>query len=197
MMKIGLTGNIGSGKSITAKIFEVLNVPVFYSDIEAKNCYYEPQVKHQVVDIFGNTILNHNHEIDLKQLAQQIFSDATKLKQIEAIIHPQVRKKYNNWVELHQDQTYTIIESAILLKSDLKNQVDKIMVVTTPKDIRIERVIQRDAVSKEQVLQRMTHQLEEEKLIQQADFLIHNDNQQLILPQILKIHRYLENIMLM
>ncbi len=189
MIRVGLTGNIGSGKSIVAKVFETLNIPVFYSDIEAKKLYKNPVVKSAIIALLGKEILDHHGEIELKKLAQHLFSDKNKLKQIEAIIHPKVRTAHQNWLTHHKDSPYTIIESAILLKSELQEKVDKVIVVTAPKDIRIERVINRDNVSKEQVIQRINNQLKEEEMIRQADFIIYNDNQHLVLPQIMAIHK--------
>lgn len=183
---IGLTGGIGSGKSTIAEIFTTLKIPVFNSDLEAKQLYSHPEVKQQIITLFGN-VYNEQHQLDKKALANIVFNDDKKLQQLNNIIHPAVKKLFDTWVNKNNHAPILIKEAAILIESGAAKQVDKIIVVTAPKKERIKRVMQRDNVSEKEVVARMSKQLPEEKLIAQADFIIKNDNKQLVIPQVLEI----------
>lgn len=183
---IGLTGGIGSGKSTIAEIFTTLKIPVFNSDLEAKQLYSRPEVKQQIITLFGN-VYNSENQLDKKALANIVFNDDKKLQQLNNIIHPTVKKLFDTWVNKNNHTPILIKEAAILIESGATKQVDKIIVVTAPKKERIKRVMQRDNVSEKEVVARMSKQLPEEKLIAQADFIIKNDNKQLVIPQVLEI----------
>ena len=183
---IGLTGGIGSGKSTIAEIFTTLKIPVFNSDLEAKQLYYHPEVKQQIITLFGN-VYNSENQLDKKALANIVFNNDKKLQQLNNIIHPTVKKLFDTWVNKNNHAPILIKEAAILIESGAAKQVDKIIVVTAPKKERIKRVMQRDNVSEKEVVARMSKQLPEEKLIAQADFIIKNDNKQLVIPQVLEI----------
>ncbi len=183
---IGLTGGIGSGKSTIAEIFTTLKIPVFNSDLEAKQLYSHPEVKQQIITLFGN-VYNSENQLDKKALANIVFNDDKKLQQLNNIIHPAVKKLFDTWVNKNNHAPILIKEAAILIESGAAKQVDKIIVVTAPKKERIKRVMQRDNVSEKEVVARMSKQLPEEKLIAQADFIIKNDNKQLVIPQVLEI----------
>lgn len=183
---IGLTGGIGSGKSTIAEIFTTLKIPVFNSDLEAKQLYYHPEVKQQIITLFGN-VYNSENQLDKKALANIVFNNDKKLQQLNNIIHPAVKKLFDTWVNKNNHAPILIKEAAILIESGAAKQVDKIIVVTAPKKERIKRVMQRDNVSEKEVVARMSKQLPEEKLIAQADFIIKNDNKQLVIPQVLEI----------
>src|SRR5690606_2845655 len=179
---IGLTGGIGSGKSTIAEIFTTLKIPVFNSDLEAKQLYSHPEVKHQIITLFGN-VYNEQHQLDKKALANIVFNNDKKLQQLNNIIHPAVKKLFDTWVNKNNHAPILIKEAAILIESGAAKQVDKIIVVTAPEKERIIRVMQRDNVSEKEVVARMSKQLPEEELIAQADFIIKNDNKQLVIPQ--------------
>ena len=183
---IGLTGGIGSGKSTIAEIFTTLKIPVFNSDLEAKQLYSHPEVKQQIITLFGN-VYNSENQLDKKALANIVFNDDKKLQQLNNIIHPAVKKLFDTWVNKNNHAPILIKEAAILIESGAAKQVDKIIVVTAPKKERIKRVMQRDNVAEKEVVARMNKQLPEEKLIAQADFIIKNDNKQLVIPQVLEI----------
>ena len=120
MIRAGLTGNIGSGKSTVTRIFKSLNVPVFIADLEAKKLYHDQQVIDEVRHAFGDQVFSSDSSIDLKKLAGIIFSDTAKLLKINSIIHPRTLNRYKNWVLEHQDSKYTIHESAILFENKLQ-----------------------------------------------------------------------------
>lgn len=172
-MKIALTGNIGSGKSTVAKEFENLGVPVFYADDEAKKLYQDPEVIDKIVELFGNEILKDG-KINFKKLAKIIFSDEWSLKQVNSIIHPLVMNKYNEW---HNEKgtAYTILESAIIFENDLFDRFHEVIMVCAPKELRIKRVINRDKVSREDVLKRIENQLDEDIKRQSCVLVIDND----------------------
>lgn len=192
---IGLTGGIGSGKSTIAEVFDVLKIPVFNSDIEAKQLYSHPEIKQQIIKLFGN-VYNQQNQLDKKALANIVFNDDEKLKQLNNIIHPAVKTLFETWVNKNNQTPILIKEAAILIESGAAKQVDKIIVVTAPEKERIKRVMQRDNVSEKEVIARMRKQLPEEKLITHADFIIKNDNQHLVIPQILDIVKKLNNTLI-
>ena len=192
---IGLTGGIGSGKSTIAEVFDVLKIPVFNSDLEAKQLYSHPEIKQQIIKLFGN-VYNQQNQLDKKALANIVFNDDEKLKQLNNIIHPAVKTLFETWVNKNNQTPILIKEAAILIESGAGKQVDKIIVVTAPEKERIKRVMQRDNVSEKEVIARMRKQLPEEKLITHADFIIKNDNQHLVIPQILDIVKKLNNTLI-
>jgi len=191
MIKAGLTGNIGSGKSTVARIFQALGVPVFHADQEAKNLYKDKAVLQEVTEAFGEEIINENGELDKARFASIIFNDKEKLRQINAIIHPKVRQKYYDWLELYQNLPYTLQEAAIMIESGLYKKLDRVIVVAAPKQERLERIRNRDGFDKQEVLKRMENQFPESKLRTYADFVIENHDHQLVMPQVLEIHKIL------
>lgn len=192
---IGLTGGIGSGKSTVAEVFDVLKIPVFNSDIEAKQLYSHPKIKQQIIKLFGN-VYNQQNQLDKKALANIVFNNDEKLKQLNNIIHPAVKTLFEAWANKNNQTPILIKEAAILIESGAAKQVDKIIVVTAPEKERIKRVMQRDNISEKEVIARMLKQLPEEKLITHADFIIKNDNQHLVIPQILDIVKKLNNTLI-
>ena len=193
MKKVAITGNIGSGKTTISKIFEVMGIPVFYADIEARLLYFQEDVKQIIEQHFGRFVFNEANEIDTKKLAEVIFSDSSKLLTINNIIHPLVFEKYKEWLEIHKEQVYTLHESAILFENKLENHYDLIINVTAPPDIRISRIMQRDGVVREKVEARMIHQWSEGKKSKKSDFVIINDGNQLLIPQVLEIDKKIKS----
>lgn len=193
MIKVAITGNIGSGKSTASKIFNVMGVAIFYADIEARLLYFREDVKQLLKQQFGALIFNTANEIDTKILANIIFNDKSKLQTINGIIHPLVFERYQEWQELHQDEIYTLHESAILFENKLEQHYDLIINVTAPPELRISRIMQRDGVERHNVEERIAHQLSEAEKNKKSDFVIINDGNQLLIPQVLKIDKIIRN----
>jgi dephospho-CoA kinase len=192
MKIIGLTGGIGSGKSTVCRIFEVLNVPVFYADDEAKALYESVQVIEAITKLLGNEILNEDGKIDRKKMAAVIFEDSEKLLQIQQLIHPLVKQRFEEWMDIYQKEAlYCIREAAILIESGAYKDCDKIIVLTAPEEIRIQRVMKRDNCSEEEVKSRMAHQMKDSERLKYADFVINNDGKQPLIRQVIQIHHQL------
>lgn len=170
---IGLTGGIGSGKSSIAKHIESLGIPVYIADTEAKKILDTADVIAKVIALFGDDILE-NGKIDRKKIAELVFQDPEKLKKYNAIIHPEVYLHFQNWVKQHNNYPLVVKEAAILFESGSYKDCDKIILVTAPKENRIQRVMKRDAVTREAVEQRMSHQWDDETKKSMSDFVIEN-----------------------
>lgn len=170
---IGLTGGIGSGKSSIAKHIESLGIPVYIADTEAKKILDTADVIAKVIALFGDDILE-NGKIDRKKIAALVFQDPEKLKKYNAIIHPEVYLHFQNWVKQHNNYPLVVKEAAILFESGSYKDCDKIILVTAPKVNRIQRVMKRDAVTREAVEQRMSHQWDDETKKSMSDFVIEN-----------------------
>jgi len=145
-LKVGLTGNIGSGKSTICKIFNALKVPVFYADEEAKILLDSPTIYEKLINTFGEKISNENNKIDKLKLASIVFADSKLLQILNNIIHPEVHQRFNEWLKDHKADTYIIMEAAILFESGFDKYVDYTINVHSDKKIRLNRVIMRDGV---------------------------------------------------
>lgn len=184
MLKIGLTGGIGSGKSIVGKAFEMMDVPVYVADVEAKRLMVsDPEVRRLLISRFGDQIYDSNSNLNRKLLAGIVFNYSEALKDINSIVHPAVRTDFKKWCEQYSQISYVIQESAILFDTGLYRNFDKIIAVTAEEEIRIQRVVERDSTSRELIAGRMRNQLSESEIIARADFVIYNSTE-LILPQI-------------
>lgn len=187
MKQLCITGGIGSGKSTVCRIFKQLGVPVYNADERAKALYTESEVvKHAVIDLIGSDAYANN-KLNREFLANQIFNNKEMLEQLNAIIHPAVRQDYELWVR-QQQSDYVIKEAAILIESGAYRSCDFIAVVNAPKELRIQRVTQRDEVDRAAVEARISHQLSDEERTKYADFIIVNDGKHSLIHQILKVH---------
>ena len=191
-MKIGLTGGIGSGKSTVARIFEVLGIPVYYADDRAKQLMTEdPDLVAAVSGLFGKEAYHEDGTLNRAHIASLAFTDPALLKKLEALVHPAVARDGERWYEASQDAPYAIKEAALLFESGSYKALDKIIVVTAPQDLRIERVIRRDGTTREAVESRIARQMPEEEKIALADFVIVNDGSQSLIRQVWDIHKQL------
>lgn len=189
MIKIGITGGIGSGKTTVCKVFELLGVPVYYADIEAKQILDSNlEVRSNILNTFGNGVLNDEEKIDKKKLASLVFNNKENLEKLNSIVHPAVREHFENWLQQHSTQKYILKEAAILFESGSYKLVDKVIAVVAPLELKISRTMQRDKVTQAQVELRISNQLNDDEKIKRSQFVIHNDEQQLLIPQILNIH---------
>ena len=185
---IGLTGGIGSGKSTVAKIFAQLGIPVLDADATAKAIMNEDRsVKTKLIELFGEDAYKEN-QLNRPYIAQLVFDDAFKLQQLNAIIHPITIQYAKEWAS-KQSAPYVIKEAALFFESGSSEGVEKIIGVTAPKHIRIQRVMQRDQITREDVIKRMEHQLEDSLKMKLCDWVIQNDDMHLLIPQILAIHQ--------
>jgi dephospho-CoA kinase len=188
MIKVGITGTIGSGKTIVCKAFESLGIPVYYADIEAKKFYKEEKVIERMKKELGDSVFSEEGVIDHKKLAKKIFSDSIALQKTNNIIHPLVKDDFNSWVQQQERADYILYESALLFESGFYKDYDTHINVSAPRALCISRVINRDGVSKEQVIARMDKQFSNEKKSELADHIILNDDKHLVIPQVLMLH---------
>lgn len=190
MLRIGITGGIGSGKTTVCKIFEVLQIPVFYADDAAKSVMHEDR---QLIDAlkaeFGHEIYTKNESLDRKALANIVFNNEKALEKLNSLVHPAAIQAFADWGNA-QDALYVIKEAAILFESGSDKDCDFTILVFTPEDLRIKRVMERDQVSEKEVRTRIDKQMPEEEKRRRADFIIMNDGKTALLPQVLNLHEY-------
>lgn len=191
MLKIGITGGIGSGKSTVCKIFETLGIPVFYADEESKKILFtDSRVISEIRKYFGEEVFANNIP-DRKKIAEAVFNSPEKLKQLNAILHPVVIAHAEDWFHSQKEKPYAIKEAALIYEIGAEAFLDKVIVVTTPEKIRIERIMNRDGLTADEVQARLQNQMPEREKMAKADFIIVNDNEQLLIPQVLKVHEAL------
>jgi dephospho-CoA kinase len=185
---IGLTGGIGSGKSVVAKIFTALGIPVFNADEAAKQIMQtSPEIKAKLIEQFGSSIYDASG-LQKEKLAAIVFNDPFQLQLLNAIVHPVTIQAAKDWAA-KQTSPYVIKEAALIFESAAADGLFKVIGVTSPLSLRIQRVIQRDGVSKEQVEARMQHQISDTIKMRLCDYVIENNNQQMLIPQVLELDK--------
>jgi dephospho-CoA kinase len=192
---IGLTGGIGSGKTTLATYLKSLGIPVFIADDEAKKLMQSPEVVAEIQTVFGTAIFE-NGVLNRQQLAAIVFSNPEKLSQLNAIIHPAVKKQFGFWLDQYQSEPFVVYEAAILFESGSYKNCDSIITITAPLEDRITRVMQRDNSTREQVLHRINAQWTDEQRIAKSDFVIENSDAQQAknsIDEILKILKIQQN----
>lgn len=188
---IGLTGGIGSGKTTIANYFRDAGIPVYIADDEARKIMESPSIIAEIKNIFGNFVFENNI-LNRSKLAQIVFDNPEKLKKLNAIIHPAVKEHFSQWILNYKNEPFVVYEAAILFESGSYKNCDYIITVTAPIESRIERVIQRDRTTRENVLKRMDMQWKDDLRIPKSDFVIENINPEygkLEVDRILKILR--------
>lgn len=191
MLTVGITGGIGSGKSTVCKIFETLGVPIYYADTRAKFLMeHDPRLIAALKKEFGKDVFMESGQLDRGKLASIVFRDSEKIAILNGLVHPAVAEDSANWVQ-SQSSAYTIKEAALLFESGSYKQLDLIISVTAPLELRISRVMSRDRASREEVLNRINNQWPQEKKDELANFIIINDGQHPLVPQVLKVHKQL------
>jgi dephospho-CoA kinase len=189
MLKIGLTGNMGSGKTTVSKVFEILGIPVFYADDEAKKVMITDQVLiNSIKSAFGEISYFDDGTLNRKHIAAIVFNNDAELKKLNSLVHPAVFRAFDEWVKNFDDIPYVLKEAALLFESDSYKFCDYTVMVQAPLEIRIKRVMQRDGLTLDEVERRNSNQFPEEKKTQLADYIIKNDDTQLVIPQVLELH---------
>jgi dephospho-CoA kinase len=189
-LKIGLTGGIGSGKSTVAKVFEVLGIPVYYADEAAKRIMNEDAaLRQQIVKHFGPAAYKNN-QLDRQYLASMVFNNKTKLELLNSLVHPATIRDGERWMQ-QQTTPYAIKEAALIFESGTQDQLDYIIGVSAPTPLRILRAMKRDGSTRDQVQARMNRQIQEVIKMRLCDFIVYNDEQQPVIPQVLALHEQL------
>ncbi len=191
MIRLGITGGIGSGKTTVCHVFELFGVPIYNADSRAKHLVQnQPELKKAIISEFGEQSYINN-EYNRAFIGSIVFNDIEKLQKLNAIIHPYV---FNDWEQFcieNKDEPIIIKEAAIMLETESKNTVDQIIVVVSPIQLRIKRLIKRDHSSEEEIINKINKQMSDEDKIKLAHFVIYNDEQHSIIEQVNKIYNYL------
>ena len=186
MLKIGLTGGIGSGKTTVAQVFELLGVPVYYADAASRRLYHsDPELMQQIKANFGDDMYEGN-QLNRAKMAAVVFSDPEKLELLNQLVHPPTIRDAEKWMK-EQTARYVIKEAALLFESGSAAGLDYIIGVQAPVHLRIKRVMDRDGVSREEVQRRMNRQIDDNIKMRLCDFVIRNDEQELVIPQVLEL----------
>ena len=190
MLKIGLTGGIGSGKTTVAQVFELLGVPVYYADAASRRLYHsDPELMQQIKANFGDDMYEGN-QLNRAKMAAVVFSDPEKLELLNQLVHPPTIRDAEKWMK-EQTARYVIKEAALLFESGSAAGLDYIIGVQAPVHLRIKRVMDRDGVSREEVQRRMNRQIDDTIKMKLCDFVIRNNEQELVIPQVLALHERL------
>lgn len=193
MLKIGLTGGIGSGKSTVAKIFETLGIPVYYADAEAKRLMNSSETLKKVIRQNFGEATYENDQLNRKYLAGIVFNDPEKLELLNALIHPVTINDAEQWMQ-QQSAPYSIKEAALLFESGATENLDFIVGVYAPQALRIKRVMKRDGLTADEIMKRINRQVNEEMKMKLCDFVITNNEQELLVPQVLKLHQHFSGL---
>jgi dephospho-CoA kinase len=191
MKKIGITGNIGSGKSTLTKIFSLLEVPVYDADSRAKWLMQNhPDIQKGLIQLFGDEVYFLDKTLNRSFIAAKVFNNAELLASLNQLVHPTVFADFDEWLS-RQHAPYIVKEAALLIESKSYLQLDEIILVCAPSALRIKRTMERDAATEEAVLARMKNQMDEAAKIPYATCILHNDGSDLLIPQVTKIHTHL------
>ena len=192
MLKIGITGNIGSGKTTISRLFELLGIPVFYSDDEAKRVMMaDAKLIAGIKQHFGTEAYFTDGTLNRKHLSSIVFNNEAELKVLNSLVHPAVFRAFDAWILQHSSAPYVLKEAAILFESGSYKDCDRTILVTAPTAMRIARIMQRDGITEAEAQSRNAKQMPEEEKQKLASFVIPNDNSQLVIPQVLALHQQL------
>ncbi len=193
MFKLGLTGGIGSGKTLVCSVLEKLGVPVYYADIKARNLMNsDTDLQAGIVNMFGERAYT-KEGLNRAFLAESVFGDQERLSRLNKLVHPVVRADFISWVARQGRTAYVVEEAAILFESGASLEMDLSVLVYAPQEIRIRRVMERDHLERDAVLKRMEHQISEEEKKKLADHVINNDGTAMLLPQVIELHKRILN----
>ncbi len=194
MNVVGLTGGIGSGKSIVAQVFSQLGICVYDSDQRAKELYFKDFIRKRVIELLGELSFKEANP-DFAFISSKVFSDPLLLNELNAIIHPAVKEDFKLWLDekAHQGESWVLKESALLIETKAYEKCHSVILVSSPEEIRIERVMLRNSFSKEEVKRRIQNQIGDDARMPHAEFCINNDGQTALIPQIVNIYKILNS----
>lgn len=186
-IKIGITGGIGSGKSVVSRLMEIMGIPVYISDQESKRLTAtDTYIREELIKLVGEDVFKDG-SLNKPLLASYIFNDDTCREKVNNIIHPRVRADFQEWVCRNNAYEFVAMESAILIESGFKNEVDVLVMVYAPLDLRVERTIKRDFSDKETILKRIRSQMDDEQKKEYADYIVCNDDTTPLIPQLIRL----------
>lgn len=199
MLSVGISGGMGSGKTLVCAIFKVLGISVYNSDLEAKRIMEtNEQVKKEIINLLGEESYLNNMTLNRKYIAEKIFNHTELLSGINQIVHPAVREDAEIWSKkIPRNNSYFLRESAILFETGIYKQLNYNILVIAPRELRLHRIKNRDRLSEEEIASRMNQQWSDEQKLPLTDFIIINDGKTFLIPQILQIHKCLKNYPLM
>ncbi len=185
MTILGITGGMGSGKSLVCEILKLHRIPIYDADSKAKQLNdNSPVIKEQLIALFGPELYTEDGRLDRRMLASYIFNNKEHLAKVNKIIHTQLALDFQEWTTAHQHHPIVAIDAAVLLEANFQQYVDKVITITAPEKIRIERVKQRDNLTEKEIKARMASQMSEEEKIKKSDFVIINDNKRSLIQQV-------------
>lgn len=188
-LKIGITGGIGVGKSVVTRIFKVLGIPTYDADKEAKDIMVKNDaVRNSLISTFGSETYFEDGSLNREWLSSRVFSNSEELKKLNAIVHPAVIKDGEDWAAA-QTSLYSVKEAALLFESGSYKSLDYNILVSSPLEVRIERVMERDRVDREEVLRRIGKQMPEKEKEELCDFIIYNDDEHSLIEQVMDLHQ--------
>jgi dephospho-CoA kinase len=195
MLKVGITGGIGSGKTTVCRIFEVLGIPVFYADSAAKEVMgSDSLLRAQLIEAFGANSYSENGELNRKHISSIVFSDEQQLARLNAIVHPAVFRAFDTWANQQTQAAYLIKEAALLFESDSYKMCHETVLIKSPEAMKIRRIVARDQSTEDQVRLRMSKQYSDEQKEKLAGHILLNDEQRLLVPQVISLHHYFLSI---
>lgn len=190
MLRVGLTGGMGSGKTTVARIFQTLGIPVYFADEEAKKLMRQDEtIRKAVIEAFGEESYEGT-EPNRSFLVSHVLNNEEQIKRLNAIVHPVTISDAQKWME-KQHAPYALKEAAIIFETGSEAYLDYVIGVTAPEEIRIQRIMKRDGRSREEVLRFMSRQMDEKEKMDKCDFVIFNDGKQMLIPQVLQVHKQL------
>jgi dephospho-CoA kinase len=189
-MVAGLTGGIGSGKSTVAQLFALLGWKHFNSDQVARDLYAEPAIKKKVIVLLGESAYFRDGRLNKNHISTQVFNAPALLKELNALIHPAVGEKFQDFCRKHSNASI-LKESALLFETGIDKHLDKVILVVAPDDLRIQRVMERDKLSRDLVISKLKNQMPQEEKIKKAHAIIVNDEHHSLIEQVLKLHKEL------
>jgi len=190
-LQIGVTGGIGAGKTVVCRIFQCLGVPVYNADERARYLMaHQGDLIRNIAQSFGEESYLPDGTLNRSFLAKQVFQDADKVQQLNQLVHPEVGKDYQRWLMDHSQTPYVIKEAALMIESGSYKSLDYLVTISAPEEIRLSRVLKRDPQrDRQQILDIMSNQISETQRIEKSDFVLYNDQHQLLIPQVLELHQ--------